>query len=55
MKKKLAIALAAAALIASLAGCGEARDGAVTGAPVPTAAHTVTHTPTHSSEMPAVT
>ena len=55
MKKKLAIALAAAALIASLAGCGEAGDGAVTDAPVPTAAHTVTHTPTHSSAMPAVT
>ena len=55
MKKKLAIALAAAALIASLAGCGEAGDGAVTDAPVPTAAHTVTHTPVHSSEMPAAT
>ena len=55
MKKKLAIALAAAALIASLAGCGDGGDGAVTDAPVPTTAHTSTHTPAHGSEMPAVT
>lgn len=55
MKKKLAIALAAAALIASLAGCGDGGDGAVTDAPVPTTVHTATHTPAHGSEMPTAT
>lgn len=53
MKKKLAIALACAALLASFAGCGDVDDGMVTDAPSGTPVHTAAHGTTLTPDVPA--
>ena len=53
MKAKLAIALALAALLGSLAGCGEVEDGMVSDAPTAPVHSTLpTASPAHTSDTP---